>query len=108
MVLDFASQESLEIFMTSNEEEKDNEKQSFNCLADMIDNTTTPFGRRLLRKWLGSPLIDTDQITIRQEAIQDLLDNFTVVKQFKQHMIKVKDLERMLARVYTYSVQSQM
>jgi DNA mismatch repair ATPase MutS len=27
-------------------------------LADLIDNTVTPFGRRLLRKWLASPLID--------------------------------------------------
>jgi DNA mismatch repair ATPase MutS len=99
MVLDFASQESLEIF--SNQEllsnEKENEigtsvgkkKESCNSLIELIDNTSTPFGRRLLRKWLSAPLTDVNLIKARQEAINDLLYNFDIVKAFRSQMTKV-------------------
>ena len=106
MILDFASQEGLEIFNMTQNEEEENEKYQFSCLADLIDNTVTPYGRRLIRKWLGAPLIDTEEIQLRQEAIQDLLDNYNIVANFKHEMEKIKDLERMLARVFSYSIAS--
>jgi DNA mismatch repair protein MSH6 len=28
----------------------------------MLDKTSTPYGKRLLRKWLAAPLIDTTEI----------------------------------------------
>jgi DNA mismatch repair ATPase MutS len=64
MVLDFATQEGLEIFSVQAEDE-DNEHMEYNSLADLLDRTTTPFGRRLLRKWLSSPLTDLKQIEMR-------------------------------------------
>ena len=59
MVLDFATQESLEIFGNQPEDE-DNPNMQYNSLVDLLDQTTTPFGRRLLRKWLSAPLTDVD------------------------------------------------
>jgi len=44
---------------------------------------------------------------MRQEAVEDLLSNFDTVKSFKDQMAKVCDLERMLARCYSYSIKSQ-
>jgi DNA mismatch repair ATPase MutS len=75
MVLDFATQESLEIFNPDEE----SVKTGLNSLADLVDHTTTPFGRRLIRKWLGAPLINVEMLHIRQEAVEDLLNNYTVV-----------------------------
>lgn len=49
-------------------------------MADLVDHTTTPFGRRLIRKWLGAPLINTNMLHIRQEAVEDLINDYTVVK----------------------------
>lgn len=82
MILDFTTQESLEIFANSSQEEenKENKAMKYGCLADLLDNTTTPFGRRLLRKWLGAPLIDATMITLRQEAVDDLLANYEIVE----------------------------
>lgn len=59
MILDSMTQESLEIFLMNPEEEV-NDKMHHKCLADLVDTACTPFGRRLVRKWLGAPLIDTD------------------------------------------------
>lgn len=112
MILDSGTLESLEIFHNQPEDDvikfRDNKGESpINCLADLLDNTATPFGRRLLRKWLSAPLTKIEQITQRQEAVQDLLYDFNIVRNFRSQMSKVKDLERMLARVYTYSIKSQ-
>lgn len=112
MVLDFASQESLEIFQISTEDNEEDEddlkkKKEFKSLSDLVDRTVTPFGRRLVKKWLSSPLVDTNSIKERQCAIEDLLNNFNVVKKFKEQMLKVRDVERLLARVYSYSIISQ-
>lgn len=61
MILDSGTLESLEIFHNQPEEEiikfRDSKGEvPINCLADLLDNTSTPFGRRLLRKWLSAPL----------------------------------------------------
>ena len=36
-------------------------------LLDIIDNTITPMGARLLRRWLCFPSIDIKEINIRNE-----------------------------------------
>ena len=65
MVLDSGTLESLEIFHNQPEEDhikfRDHKGEpQIKCLADLLDNTATPFGRRLLRKWLSSPLTKVD------------------------------------------------
>ena len=62
MILDFATQESLEIFSNTPEDEQEKDSMKYKCLADLLDHTATPFGRRLLRKWLSSPLVEVEKI----------------------------------------------
>lgn len=42
-------------------------------LFNWLDNTKTAFGRRLLKKWICSPLNDITKINIRLDAIEDLI-----------------------------------
>ena len=65
MILDFATQESLEIFSNTPEDEQEKDSMKYKCLADLLDHTATPFGRRLLRKWLSSPLVEVEKIQER-------------------------------------------
>ncbi len=46
---------------------------------DYMDRTCTPYGQRLLRKWLGMPLIDHKLIEDRLESVTDLVTNYSVV-----------------------------
>jgi len=37
-----------------------------------MNHTVTPFGKRMFRKWLTSPLTNIKEINERYEAIEDL------------------------------------
>ncbi|KAL2072677.1 hypothetical protein VTL71DRAFT_12020 [Oculimacula yallundae] len=68
-----------------------------------LDKTQTRFGQRLLRKWVGRPLLDKTQLEERVSAVEELKDGHQTPKVDKLHAllrnIKI-DLERSLIRIY--------
>ena len=44
-------------------------------LFEFINYTRTPFGKRLLKRWIMSPLMDIGEINERLNAVDDLKDN---------------------------------
>ena len=68
MVLDEATKLNLEILQP---QRGTNRKHT---LLYLLDKTKTAMGGRLLRKWLGAPLIDIQRIRRRQDAVESLLD----------------------------------
>jgi len=68
-----------------------------------LDRTQTRFGSRLLRKWVGRPLLDRTAIEARLEAIEELLDpdNTLPTERLKKVLSRTKsDLEKSLLRIY--------
>ncbi|KKK15074.1 hypothetical protein AOCH_007639, partial [Aspergillus ochraceoroseus] len=68
-----------------------------------LDRTQTRFGQRLLRKWVGRPLLDKHQLEERVNAVEELNhpDNTTSVERVKALLARVKhDLEKGLIRIY--------
>ena len=65
MILDSQALEHLEIFETAEHFEK-------GSLFSYINKTVTPFGKRLLRKWLMRPLLSQSAIEDRLDAVEDL------------------------------------
>ncbi|KAJ2907012.1 putative dna mismatch repair protein msh3 protein [Zalerion maritima] len=68
-----------------------------------IDKTLTRFGQRLLRKWIGRPLLDEQHLTERVSAVEELLENQSTFKvdQLENLLTGTKaDLERSLIRIY--------
>ena len=45
-------------------------------LLDIIDNTITPMGARLLRRWLCFPSIDIKEINIRHEIVSEIMKSY--------------------------------
>ena len=67
-------------------------------LLGVLDETATPMGARLLRRWLNRPLRDRVVLEARHEAIERLmLDNDPAA--LHETLRGIGDLERMLARV---------
>jgi DNA mismatch repair protein MSH3 len=67
----------------------------------LMDHTRTPFGSRLLRKWISAPLIDREQLELRAQAVQELMTEFgKPVERVLAAMRHMRDLERDLAKVY--------
>lgn len=68
-----------------------------------LDRTLTKFGSRLLRKWVGRPLLDKTSIEDRLQAAEELLDpdKNVHVEKLKRVLSKMKtDLEKNLLRIY--------
>ncbi|MFH2039107.1 MAG: DNA mismatch repair protein MutS [Chloroflexota bacterium] len=98
MVLDTPTQRNLEITETLNGELK-------GSLLGLIDRTVTPMGKRLLRKWINQPLLDPDQINLRLDGISLFHDNAMLRAEIRSLQKKFIDLERIVNRIITGSVQ---
>ena len=66
-------------------------------LLGIVDETVTPMGARLLRRWLNRPLRDHDTLRRRHQAIGTLIDHGTA--SLRDTLRGIGDLERILARV---------
>lgn len=69
----------------------------------LMNRTQTKFGGRLLRKWVGRPMLDRQTIEERLNAIEELLnpDKAVHAEKLRRVLLKVKtDLEKSLIRIY--------
>ena len=102
MVLDSQAQEHLEILHPQIELSNNPKKD---CQLKFLDNCASAGGKRLLTKWICSPLMNIKDIENRFDAIEDLEKFATIRTQFMTMLKKLPDLERQAARQYTYSIR---
>jgi DNA mismatch repair protein MutS len=69
-----------------------------NTLLGVLDETVTPMGARLLRRWLNRPLRDRQVLRGRHQAIGSLIDARRHAT-LRERLRGIGDLERILARV---------
>ncbi len=69
------------------------------CLLDIMDQTVTPMGGRLMKKWLVMPLKEVDTIQERLDVVQALYDKPQQMEQLLQHLKQIGDLERLISKV---------
>ena len=93
MALDVNTRRNLELFQTLR---SDGEAIS---LFSVLDQTRTPMGVRLLRRWLGQPLLDITAIGQRQDGVQLFFDSAVRRGLCAALLAKIPDLERVLARI---------
>ena len=68
-------------------------------LLDVLDQTLTPLGGRLLRRWLNQPLLDVDAISQRLDAVQFFYDDTATRLELREQLRTIGDLERWTNRV---------
>ncbi len=68
-------------------------------LIDVIDETVTAMGGRLIRRWLLRPLVDPEPIWRRQEAVGELVEDATTRRAVRGELKQVRDLERLAGKV---------
>ncbi len=67
-------------------------------LVDIIDQTLSPMGGRLLRRWLLLPLKDVASIEERQEAVSYMLHNDIFSAALTDCLKQIGDLERLISK----------
>jgi len=93
MVLDVQTQRNLELFQSSRS------GTASGSLLSIIDLTKTPMGGRLLKRWLGQPLLDITELVKRQDALSWFSNNTLARNQIVSLLGEVADLERLINRV---------
>ncbi len=92
MVLGPVVERSLELFRPANPDSRGK------ALLDVIDETLTPMGGRLLRSWLRNPLLSLPAIAARHDAVAELVRSPDGLENVRVALSSFRDLEKLAAR----------
>ena len=95
MQIDESARRNLELFKSIRYNSK------IGSLIQILDNTKTPMGSRLLSEWLQHPLMDEDEIQKRLEVVQILRTNFSLNEEIREVLDSIGDLSRIITKVGT-------
>ena len=97
MLIDSSSRRNLELVETLRE------KQKRGSLLWVLDKTKTAMGARMMRSFVEQPLVDVDEIEIRQDAVEELNNNPMARDEIREYLQPVYDLERLISRISYHS-----
>lgn len=89
--LDKFTARNLELVHSPNENAK--------TLLDVIDQTATPMGSRMLRRWIVLPLKEIPLIEDRLHVVDYLVRDGQVADQLRHHIRGIGDMERLISKV---------
>lgn len=93
MELDPATRRNLELCETMRERAKKG------TLLWVLDDTCTSMGARLLRRYVEQPLINSDAIRRRLDAVAELVESTVLREELRAAMSPIRDMERLLSKV---------
>ena len=93
MVLDDASRRNLELTETIL---KTSEKGS---LLGVLDKTTTAMGKRMIRRWINQPLIHSQLINDRLDAVDSFMQDGLKRIEVQKDLKNISDIERITNRI---------
>ncbi len=92
MRLSYTTTANLELFETIRSKEKRG------SLLWVLDHTKTSFGKRMMRKVIGAPLMDKRRINDRLDAVEYFNTNPMVRMDAQTHLKNIQDMERLCTR----------
>ncbi len=95
MVLDGPARRNLELTSSLGEGGRSR------TLLGVLDETLTPMGGRLLRRWLEEPLLDVGRIQRRHEVVEELARDVIRRGDVRELLRGMGDMERLVSRAAT-------
>lgn len=93
LVLDRSTIINLELFSTIREHD------TKGTLLNVLDQTLTAMGGRLLKQWMRKPLTYKEEIIDRHDAVEELLTKRDLRLQLQESLKEITDIERILSRL---------
>ncbi len=93
MTLDSATRRNLELAETLRG------GQVKGSLLGVLDRTVTPMGKRLIRQWVSKPLLNVEEIALRQQGVQFFYDDGLLRSELRTALKPLGDIERLTNRV---------
>ena len=82
---------NLELFRSLNEGAK--------TLVDVLDQTVSPMGSRLMKRWIAMPLKEIRSINERHEIVDFLMKRNAVREEIEEQIRNIGDIERLVSKV---------
>ncbi len=101
MSIDVNSRRNLELTETL----KDKSKKG--SLLWVLDKTSTAMGGRQLRKFIENPLLNKNAINDRLDAVEELINNYSLGEDLKAILRQIYDIERLVGKISTQSVNAK-
>ncbi|XMD33487.1 MAG: DNA mismatch repair protein MutS [Candidatus Karelsulcia muelleri] len=96
VALDDFTLENLEIINSKNEKAI--------SLINILDNTISPMGGRLLKKWMTFPRKNILEIKKRQKIVYFLISKKKISKEISEKLKNIYDIERLTSKIVSYKV----
>ncbi len=93
MLLDETTLNNLEVILSLHD------ASTKHTLLSAIDQTRTPMGGRMLKKWLMQPLLQKEAIEDRLDAVDELRKKILMKEEIAEHLDKIYDIERIVSRL---------
>ncbi len=93
MQLDFTAVRNLELTETMRT------KSKRGSLLWVLDKTKTAMGKRLMRSIVLQPLCSIPEITLRQNAVEELSGDTVMRCEAQEYMSGIRDIERMMTKI---------
>ncbi len=73
-------------------------------LIDLLDDTLTSGGGRLLRQWLNRPLTDINKLNERLDCVATFVKQKQISNKIREYLKTVGDIERIIGKINRWSV----
>ncbi|WP_242848965.1 hypothetical protein [Syntrophomonas palmitatica] len=91
--MDFSTRRNLELTVSLRENRREG------SLLAILDGCLSAPGKRTLRRWIEQPLLDLEEIRLRQDGVEEILTDIELRERLKKLLASVNDLERIAARI---------
>lgn len=88
----------LDRFTIRNLELVHSQHENATTLIDILDQTHTPMGGRMMKRWMVLPLKDLHPIQQRLDAVKELKENSEATQNIIERLKVVGDLERLISK----------
>ena len=72
-------------------------------LFNTVNSTQTSMGARLLKHYIGQPLINKNKILYRQEIVDWFFENNAVTNEFRSQITEISDIERLISKISNFN-----
>lgn len=101
MSIDLNSRKNLELTESLHDRSKKG------SLLWVLDKTSTAMGSRMLRKWVEQPLLNKSDIDGRLNAIEEMIDNLSLLDDLRTALKGVYDIDRIIGKISSKSVNAK-
>ena len=98
MVLDDQTRRNLELFNGGRHQDGQV------SLLNTLDITETAMGSRLMKRWVGQPILSLTELNTRLDAVDTFFEQYILRNTVRNILTKIPDLERILIRLQTGSI----